>query len=261
MTTLEDKVIAVVGAGPGLGTEVARLCLRDGASVALGARTGERCHAIAAELDPGAGRTLAAPVDVDDQASVDTFVRAAGERFGRVDGVAFVAANVTTIADATGIDDAVWRASFETNVLGPLHLARSVRPLFEAQGGGSLVLMGTQAAYDPKPGMAAYGVTKGGAQIALMHYLARELGGARVRVNTVETSWMLGPLVQGYMELMAKAEGVTAADIVAGIAKDWPIPDMPLDEDVAEAFVFLLSDRSRMITGQTLRVNAGEFLA
>jgi NAD(P)-dependent dehydrogenase (short-subunit alcohol dehydrogenase family) len=72
---------------------------------------------------------------------------------------------------------------------------------------------------------------------------------------------MLGPLVQGYMEMMAKDQGVTAADVVAGIAAGWPIPDMPLDEDVAEAIVFLLSDRARMITGQTLRVNAGEHLA
>ena len=123
------------------------------------------------------------------------------------------------------------------------------------------MLVGTQAAYDPKPGMAAYGVTKMGAQAGLMHYLARELGVKRVRVNTVETSWMLGPLVQGYMEMMAKAQGVDAASIIGGIAQGWPLADMPLDEDVAEAVVFLLSDRARMITGQTLRVNAGEILA
>ena len=72
---------------------------------------------------------------------------------------------------------------------------------------------------------------------------------------------MLGPLVQGYMDYMATQQGLTAADVIADIAKDWPIPDMPLDEDVAEAFAFLLSDRARMITGQTIRVNAGEYLA
>lgn len=258
---LQNKVIGAIGVGPGLGSEVARLCLRDGANVTLGARTAARCNDIAAALDPDAARTLAHAVDIDDQRSVEAFVAAAVSRFGRLDGVAIVAANVTTIADATGIDDAVWRASFETNVLGPLHVARASRPVFEAQGGGSLVLVGTQAAYDPKPGMAAYGVTKLAAQAGLMHYLARELGGRRVRVNCVETSWMLGPLVQGYMDMMADAQGVEAADIIAGIAKNWPIPDMPLDEDVAESIVFLLSDRSRMITGQTLRVNAGEYLA
>ena len=72
---------------------------------------------------------------------------------------------------------------------------------------------------------------------------------------------MLGPLVQGYMDMMAEAQGVTAAEIIAGIAQQWPIPDMPRDEDVAESIIFLLSERARMVTGQTLRVNAGEYLA
>lgn len=258
--TLQDKVIAVIGVGPGLGSEVVRLCLRDGARVALGARTIARCEEVAAAHDPSGARTLAAAVDVDQQSSADAFVAATVARFGRLDGVAVVAANVTTITDATGIEDDVWRASFETNVLGVLHVVRAARAALEERG-GAVVLTGTQAAYDPKPGMAAYGVTKGGAQWALMHYLARELGRARIRVNSVETSWMLGPLVQGYMDMMATQQGVTAADIIGGIAKDWPIPDMPLDEDVAEGFAFLLSDRARMITGQTLRVNAGEYLA
>lgn len=258
---LEGRSIAVIGVGPGLGTEVARIALREGANVTLGARTQARCAEAATGLDPTGARTFAAAVDVDDQASVTAFVTSAVDRFNRLDGVAFVAANVTTIGDATAIDDDIWRASFQTNVLGPLHVARAAGDAFDAAGGGSLVLVGTQAAYDPKPGMAAYGVTKMGGQLGLMHYLAREMGKRRIRVNTVETSWMLGPLVQGYMDMMAKAQGVTAADIIGGIAKDWPIPDMPLDEDVAESIVFFLSDRSRMVTGQTLRVNAGEYLS
>jgi NAD(P)-dependent dehydrogenase (short-subunit alcohol dehydrogenase family) len=258
---LDDKVIAVVGVGPGLGTEVARLCLRDGADVALGARTVDRCEAVAAELDPDGKRTLAAAVDVTDQATVDRFIAATVDRFGRLDGVAVVAAHVTTIGDAVTIDDDVWRTSFDTNVLGPLHVARAAQGALAAAGGGSIVLVGTQAAYDPKPGMAAYGVTKVGAQVGLVHYLARELGARRIRVNCVETNWMLGPLVQGYMDMMAGAQGVTADAVIADIAKDWPIPEMPLDEDVAEAIAYLLSSRARIITGQTLRVNAGEYLA
>ena len=259
--TSEGRTVAVVGVGPGLGLEVARVCIRDGASVVLGARTHERLTAAAHELDPDGNRTAAVAVDVTDQRSCDEFVAAALARFGRLDGLVVVAAHVTTVGEAVAIDDDVWHASFEANVLGPLHLSRAAGEAFTAGGGGSIVLVGTQSAYDPKPGMAAYGVTKLAAQAGLMHYLAVEWGKRRVRVNTVETSWMLGPLVQGYMDMMAQSRGITAAEVIGEIAAAWPIPEMPLDDDVAEAVAFLLSDRARMITGQTLRVNAGEYLA
>ena len=258
---LHDKVIAVVGVGPGLGGEVARLSLRDGARVAVGARTTDRLTELQTRLDPGGERTLATPIDIADQASVDAFFGAVTARFGRLDGVAVVAALVTTIGESLSIDDSVWRDSFETNVLGVTRVARAARPALAGAGGGALVLVGTQASHVPMGGMGAYGATKGAAQGPLMHYLARELGRERIRVNTVETSWMLGPIVQGYMDMMAEQQGTTADAIVAGIAAGWPIPDMPLDEDVAEAIVFLLSDRARMITGQVIRVNAGEYLS
>ena len=258
---LDSKVIVVVGAGPGLGHEVARLAARDGAHVVLAARDADRLSASAKEIDPEGTRSATIAVDVANQPSCDELVAATLERFGRIDGIAVVAAYVLTQAEAIAIEDEQWRTSFDVNVLGPLHVARAAVAAFEANGGGSIVMVGTQAAYDPKPGMAAYGTTKVGGQLGLMHYLAAEWGRRRVRVNTVETSWMLGPLVQGYMDMMAEERGITADEVIGEIAAGWPIPEMPLDDDVAEAVVFLLSDRARMITGQTIRVNAGEYLA
>ena len=258
---LDGKVIVVVGAGPGLGHEVARLAVRDSANAVLAARNADRLMVSAKEIDPDGQRTATFSVDVTDQWSCDALVANTLERFGRIDGIAVVAAYVLTQAEAVAIEDDQWRTSFDVNVLGPLHMARAAVPSFESTGGGSIVLVGTQAAYDPKPGMAAYGTTKIGGQLGLMHYLAAELGRRRVRVNTVETSWMLGPLVQGYMDMMAEQRGVTAEEIIGEIAAGWPIPEMPLDDDVAEAVLFLLSDKARMITGQTIRVNAGEYLA
>ena len=258
---LDGKVIIAVGAGPGLGHEVARVAVRDGAQVVLAARNPDRLTVSAKEMDPDGQHTATFTVDVTDEWSCHALVAQTLDRFGRIDGIAVVAAYVLTQGEAIAIDDDQWRTSFDVNVLGPLHVARAAAPAFEAQGGGSIVLVGTQAAYDPKPGMAAYGATKIGGQLGLMHYLAAELGRRRVRVNTVETSWMLGPLVQGYMDMMAEQRGITADQVIGEIAAGWPIPEMPLDDDVAEAVVFLLSDKARMITGQTIRVNAGEYLA
>ena len=96
--------------------------------------------------------------------------------------------------------------------------------------------------------------------VTAMYYMAQELGPDRIRVNTVVPTWMWGPPVQGYVNLMASKENVSKDEIIAGITKDMPLGEIPKDEDVAEAVLFLASDRARMITGQHLMVNAGEHM-
>jgi NAD(P)-dependent dehydrogenase (short-subunit alcohol dehydrogenase family) len=93
-----------------------------------------------------------------------------------------------------------------------------------------------------------------------MFHLAKELGPSRVRVNTVVPSWMWGPPVQLYVKMQAKARGIAEEQVIEEITAGIPLGEMAADEDVAQAVVFLLSDRARMITGQTLLVNGGELM-
>ena len=252
---MRDKTIVVSGVGPGLGLEVARLCLRDGARVAIGARFAERLQAAAAQLDPQGKRVVAVPTDITKPGDCERLATAAVERFGRIDGVVQVVALSTTLGDPLNIPQEVWRDSYETNVIGTLNLLQATVPHLQARG-GSIVLMGTLSSDEPKPGMAAYGVTKGAMRF-LMYYVAHQVGTQHIRINTVETNWMRGPLVEGYMQVVADSRGVSLDQVLDEIASPWPIKTMPDDEDVAEAVVFFLSDRSRMITGQTLRVDSG----
>jgi NAD(P)-dependent dehydrogenase (short-subunit alcohol dehydrogenase family) len=90
--------------------------------------------------------------------------------------------------------------------------------------------------------------------------MATELGPSRIRVNTVVPTWMWGPPVEGYVQWQAQELGVPTDEIIAGITVNMPLGEIPADEDVAEAVVFLLSSRARMITGQSLFVNAGELM-
>jgi NAD(P)-dependent dehydrogenase (short-subunit alcohol dehydrogenase family) len=85
------------------------------------------------------------------------------------------------------------------------------------------------------------------------------LGPAKIRVNTVVPSWMWGPPVEGYVDMMATAQDVSREEIIAGITKNMPLGEIPADGDIAEVVVFFASDRARMVTGQSLLVNAGEF--
>jgi NAD(P)-dependent dehydrogenase (short-subunit alcohol dehydrogenase family) len=256
---LEGKTVIVSGVGPGLGREIARIALRDGANVVLGARNEDKLRALATELDPSASRIAFRRTDITSPEQCERLVAEAVERFGGVDGMAQVAALDTLFGGVTdtSVDD--WQASFRTNVLGPVHLVRALAPRFEARGGGAIVLIGSQSMYLPQVMQIAYASAKG-ALMAAMYYMAKELGPRRIRVNTVVPTWMWGPPVQGYVAMQAEQLGVPQEQVIAGITANMPLGEIPADEDVAEAVAFLLSDRARMITGQSLFVNAGELM-
>ena len=256
---LEGKTIIVSGVGPGLGLEIARVVLRDGGNVVLGARNEDKLKNLATELDDSGARVAYRRTDITDSGQCDALVATAIDRFGHVDGLAQVAALDTIFGGVrdTSVDD--WNASFTTNVLGPVHLVRAIAPKLKASGGGGIVLIGSQSSLLPQVPQIAYGAAKG-ALMSAMYFMAKELGPDKIRVNTVVPTWMWGPPVQGYVSMTAEQQGVPEAQIVAGITANMPLGQIPADEDVAEAVVFLLSDRARMITGQSLFVNAGELM-
>lgn len=106
---------------------------------------------------------------------------------------------------------------------------------------------------------AAYAASKG-ALTSAMYSLARELGPHRIRVNTVLPGWMWGPPVQAYVQFTAHTEGIEESEVKVRLTERMALPDLATDGDVADAAVFLASDRARAITGQSLLVNAGELM-
>ena len=140
-------------------------------------------------------------------------------------------------------------------------MVRSVTPTFTAnEHGGSVVLIGSQASLKPVPAIPqfAYAAAKS-ALLSMARNMASELGPQGIRVNTVVPTWMWGPNVKMFCEWQATERGITAEEVRDEIAQGMALRVMPTDADVAEAAVFFASDRSRMITGQRLLVNAGEF--
>ena len=258
--TLEGKTVMVIGAGPGLGSSCAAAALRDGANVVVVARNGKRLDGTAAELDPGGERVVAARGDITDQPSLESAVSVATDRFGRLDAVVNVAALDTAHAPFEQLDDDTLLKNLEVNVLGAVHVVRAVTPALEAHGGGSVVLIGSQASLRPvgEIPQSAYAAAKS-ALLSLARDMAAELGPKGIRVNTVVPTWMWGPNVKMYCEWQASQRGCTSEDVRDEIAQGMALRRMPTDADVAEAAVFFAGDRARMITGQRLLVNAGEF--
>ncbi len=257
---LEGQTVVVTGVGPGLGREVAEAANRDGANVFIGARTEERLQATAKELDPSGRRVGYSTLDITEPERCEAFMSAAAEKFGRIDAVVQVAAYDTlfgTLA-STSVDD--WMSALKVNVVGTTQVARAATPHLKQAGGGSIVLVGSLSMWlGPENPQIAYASSKG-AILSSMYSMAKELGPDKIRVNMVIPTWMWGPPVEAYVKWQASERGVSEDEIKAEITADMPLGEIPKDDDVAEAIVFFCSDRARMITGETLQVNAGQLM-
>lgn len=257
---VQAKTIVVCGVGPGLGREVAQAALREGARVVVAARRSEALAAQAQALDPSGERILAIPTDIGVESECEALMQAAADRFGSVDGVVQVAALDTLFGTLESTSSEDWVRAASVNVVGTVQVARAALPHLKRAGGGSLVLIGSQSMWQP-PIMPqiAYASSKGGL-LSAMYHLVHELGPARIRVNMVVPTWMWGPPVEAYVQMEAKRRGIPEAQVIAGITASMPLGEIPKDDDVANACIFFCSDQARMITGQTLLVNAGELM-
>lgn len=256
---LEGKTVLVAGVGAGLGREVAKAALRDGANLLLAARTESTLEQAAKELDPSGTRVAFRATDIASSEDCEALAALGRERFGSVDALIQVAAyeNVFGGLQDTKLDD--WRKAFETNVLGSLTLMRAVTPGMKEAGGGAIVLIGSQSMFLPSLPQAGYAASKG-ALLSAMYYLADELGPDNIRVNMVVPSWMWGPPVEGFIKFRAKQESKSEEEVLGEIVSSFPLRRMTEDGEVADAAVFFASDRARAITGQHLLVNAGEMM-
>ncbi|MFF7448407.1 MULTISPECIES: SDR family oxidoreductase [unclassified Streptomyces] len=260
MSLLTGKTVVVSGVGAGLGHQVAAAVVRDGGNAVLGARTEANLAKSAGEIDPDGAHTAYRPTDITDEQQCLALAELATERFGRIDAVVHVAAWDSYFGGLEDADFTTWQSVIDVNLLGSLRMTRACLPALKA-GGGSVVFIGTQSAVaaPSQVRQAAYAASKG-ALTSAMYSLARELGPHRVRVNTVLPGWMWGPPVQAYVRFTAQAEGVGEPEVLGRLTERMALPDLATDGDVADAAVFLASDRARAITGQSLLVNAGELM-
>ncbi|WP_217243126.1 SDR family oxidoreductase [Streptomyces sp. AC555_RSS877] len=260
MSLLSGKTVVVSGVGAGLGHQVAAAVVRDGGNAVLGARTEANLAKSAAEIDPDGAHTAYRATDITDEAQCEALVRLGVERFGRIDAVVHVAAWDSCFGGLEDADFTTWQSVIDVNLLGSLRMTRACLPGLKT-GGGAVVFIGTQSAVaaPSQVRQAAYAASKG-ALTSAMYSLARELGPYRIRVNTVLPGWMWGPPVRAYVRFTAQTEGVPEAEVLERLSGRMALPELASDADVADAAVFLASDRARAITGQSLLVNAGELM-
>ena len=244
---LDGKVAVITGGAAGIGFAYAKRFLAEGARVVL-----------ADIVDPGpaadklgiAERTLGVPTDVSDSASVRAMVAAVLARFGRIDVLVNNAAVFATLQPQRfdEIPEAEWDRVMAVNVRGVWNGARAVVPAMRAQGGGRIVNVAS-AIVAKGTALLMHYVTSKGAVVAMTRVLARELGPDGITVNAVAPGLILSDTVQANRGLTVFQE---PAIMQARSLKRDAFPD-----DVEGTVVFLASDDSAFMSGQTLIVDGG----
>ena len=180
MEALQGKVAVITGASSGSGLGIARRFIDEGASVVLLARGKERLGAVASVLGPEA---TAIPTDVGDPDSVRSAFGQVEQRFGKLD-VLINNAAVYRPCSVELLSDGDIQGQIATNLMGPVHTARSAIPLMRAAGGGDIVNTSSESTLHPFPMLGMYVATKAALE-ALGKVLAQEVRDDDIRVTTV----------------------------------------------------------------------------
>ena len=179
--TLADRVALVTGAGRGIGRAVALALAREGASVALAARTRGNLDAVAGEIAAAGGRALVLPADVSVAADVERLVADTVAKLERLD-VLVTSAGVASFGPVAEATPEQWDAMLAVNLRGAMLTCRAAVPRMVAQGSGTIINVASIAAVRTLPGAAAYSATKAGL-VAFSRVLAEELRRTGVRVG------------------------------------------------------------------------------
>jgi NAD(P)-dependent dehydrogenase (short-subunit alcohol dehydrogenase family) len=221
---LKDKVALITGAGRGIGKAVALDYAREGANLAICARTGSEIEETAREIEAAGAECLALECDVSQEEPVLKLIGDVEKHFGRIDVLINNAGVMTRPTPITELEVRKWDYTIAVNLRGPFLVTRAVLPIMIRRKSGSIINVSSSIGRSAYANFAAYAASKWGLE-GLTQALAAEVRGRNIRVNSVEP---------GYV-----------ATKLTGYSGSSP-------ESVTEVFVFLGSDDSKNVTGRML---------
>jgi 3-oxoacyl-[acyl-carrier protein] reductase len=247
MAQLQGKTAIITGAGGGFGEGIARLFAAEGARVALADINPAAVNAVATSIGPAA---LPVQCDVSDGAQIRALVDATVRAFGAPDIVVNNAGITHKNGPMTGVDEAMFDRLFAVNVKAIYHMTLATVPLMRANGGGSVINIGSTAGMRPRPGLVWYSATKGAVN-TLSKAMAIELAPAKIRVNAICP-------VMGETGLLTSFMGVDdTPENRARFLATIPLGRFSQPRDIANAALFLASAAGEFITGTEFMVDGG----
>ena len=253
---VKDRVALVAASSQGLGKAVAMGLAREGAKLALCARTAVTLEQTAEEIRAQTGAdVIARAVDVTDYGQVRGFVSAAAERFGRID---ICVANAggppsKTFAETTVAD---WESAAGLNLMSTVYLAREVLPGMQQRRWGRFIAITSVSVKQPIEGLVLSNSVRS-AVSGLIKTLANEYGPYNVLVNNVCPGYTATARLESLSGKLAAAESVPVEKIKERWSAQVPLRRLGQPEEFANLVVFLASERASYVTGASIAVDGG----
>lgn len=258
ITGLKNRVAIVAASSQGIGRAAALALAAEGAQLALCARGAEALHETAEEARRLYGVDVyTESFDVSDDGGVRKFVDAAHRHFGRIDVCVTNAGGPPAKAFAeTTMEE--WDRAYQLNLRSTVSFAHAVLPRMQQQHWGRLIAITSIAVKQPVLELVLSNSVRIGV-LGLVRSLATQYGPDNITVNNVAPGYTATARVKDLAEAAAKATGSSAAEYEARVTADIPLRRLALPEEVADAVVWLASERASYVTGQTILVDGGAY--
>lgn len=244
--SLTGRVAIVTGAGRGIGKAIALGLADAGADVVVAARTASDIEATAGEITAKGRKALAVPTDVRQSDQVDNLVDKAVAQFGTID-ILVNNAGGYFVASTTELSEGGWDAIIRENLKSVFLCSKAAAKVMMGQKKGNIINVASVVGFRAYSSNAAYGAAKAGI-INFTKTLAVDLAPYNIRVNAIAPGFIATP---GSLQLLEVDKGLKA------MVDRIPLGRLGQPEEVAQGIVYLASDASSYVTGQTLLVDGG----
>lgn len=251
---LKDKVIVISGGTKGVGKTMAEECALRGAKVVIGGRDEKAAKESIRLMHTYGSDGLFVHTELTDIKDCAKLFDQAYEKFGKIDGF-FNYAGVTPVSGLDTCDEETFDAIMDINFKAAFFCCQSAIKYMRMNGKGSIVLTGSTHAWGGQKDRCAYACSKGVLR-TLMEHIAHNYASEQIRCNYLVLGWTP---TEGEVAFR-KTQGMTEAELRKEAAGILPMGRMCERNDYIEGIVYMLSDASSMMTGSTLRINAGEYI-
>ncbi len=254
---LEHRVALVTGAAKGMGWDICLTLAREGAHLALAARDLAPLEKLRGEVEALGRRALVVPADVTDEAAVERMVAKTTEAFGRID-ILVNAAGVTGPIEmpVQDIREEDFRFVLEANVTGTFLPTKHVLPVMIAQKYGKVVNISGTSGLRGYKYRAAYSSSKWALR-GFTRTVALEVGPHNINVNALHPGIVAGERMDKLCREKARKRGWTPEQVYQEYVGEMALRRVTTSQDIANAVLFLVSDDSRNMTGQSVTVDGG----